>query len=164
LQPTPVRAYGFKTGVCVDDVVGLVRQILFLADSWGFEAHVCVQDVLTAFDSMPRESTFDAMRRRGVRPGLFYKNKVALQTPGNLLERIRAWRTLCGASVTHGACNWHLDQRVLKRLRTWELQVLRSMLKMRRRPHENQKAYNQRAAAQIYAWFGKVSALMIHHR
>ena len=86
-----------------------------------------------------------------------------LQTPGNLLERIRAWSTQSGASVTHGAGNRHLNQRILKRLRTWELQMLRSMLKMRRRPHENQKAYNQRTAAQIYNWFGKAGTLLSYH-
>ena len=64
-----VHTYGFKAGKCTDDVIALVRQLLFLVDAWGFELHCAVQDVLTAFDSMDHDLMFAALRQRGVRPG-----------------------------------------------------------------------------------------------
>ena len=65
LRPSRVHAYGFKRQSNTSMVCGLIRQLLFLADSWGLPLLVACQDVSTAFDAMGHELISNALSSRG---------------------------------------------------------------------------------------------------
>jgi hypothetical protein len=75
--------------------------------------------------------------------------------------RLRAWRDTAATAATHGSETWHITAGILSEARTWELGMLRKMMKLRRRPGEEAKGYNMRTAGQIKHWLQQYSSPMI---
>ena len=68
-------------------------------------------------------------------------------------RRIRAWHDSPSMVAAYNADTWHITAQLLRELRTWELKMLRRMLKLQRRPDEGYVQYNMRTAATIEKWF-----------
>ena len=68
LTPTPVHCYGFRPKTSVDDIIGLIRQLLWVSDTWVLPVFISAQDVLTAFDSMQHDRIAWSLLRRGIHP------------------------------------------------------------------------------------------------
>ena len=68
LNPTCINTFGFKKGCAVDDIVGLMREILVSRSRWKLndEIHISSQDILTAFDEMEHETIDWGMKARGI--------------------------------------------------------------------------------------------------
>ena len=61
-----------------------------------------------------------------------------------LCKRLGAWVQSPATVACSSSETWHLSAGLLRNLRTWELQMLRRMLGLRRRPHENYAQFNIR--------------------
>ena len=69
-----------------------------------------------------------------------------------LCKRLGAWVQSPATVACNSSETWHLSEGLLRNLRTWERQMLRRMLGLRRRPHENHAQFNIRSAAMIAKW------------
>ena len=63
--------------------------------------------------------------------------------------RLRAWSQSCARVATYNCCTWHLMASMPSDIRTWELQRLRRMLKMKMRPGEDRWQCNRPTANMI---------------
>ena len=68
LNPTCINTFGFKKGCTVDDIVGLMREIMVSHSRWKLneEIHISSQDILTAFDEMEHETIEWGMKASGI--------------------------------------------------------------------------------------------------
>ena len=95
---------------------------------------------------------------------LYFKYAKTFRVHGHVRPRLQAWHDSPATSAVFGAANWHLSESVVKSIRTWELERLRRMFRMRRKPEESQATFNKRSAVQIFTWFGKLGLKMAFHR
>eukprot|EP00959_Pyramimonas_sp_CCMP1952_P030183 632796-Pyramimonas_sp.AAC.1 len=102
--------------------------------------------------------------RLGLGDAAYYKHKPALRGRGGIRERLEGWASAPQASAVFGSESWHLTSGLLHRLRTWELQHLRRMLRLRPAPTEGPGACNIRSAMQIDRWFRLTGVQPIHCR
>ena len=102
--------------------------------------------------------------RLGQADSLFFKHVREFQCRGPIFPRFRAWHGSPVASAIFGCASWHLFAHILRSLRTWELQRLRRMFKLRRKPSKSQANFNSRSAASIAQWFRNASLDMAFHR
>ena len=68
IKPTPVCSYGFKAGLCCDNVTSILRPVLILAFRWGCKLLIGSLDVAIAFDSMDHELLVKGLLGRGLHP------------------------------------------------------------------------------------------------
>ena len=79
-------------------------------------------------------------------------------------KRLAGWRDSAGGSVAYNADTWHITAGLLSDLRTWELQFLRRVLRLRRKPNEGFMEYNQRTAIIIRRWQQEYNITMLYDR
>ena len=95
----------------------------------------------------------------------YFKNQELL---GNsclpVFKRLRAWYATSSMIAAYNCETWHLTASIPMELRTWELKMLRRMLKMRRRPEEGCQQYNTRTAEFIRKLLSKAGVLPLHFR
>ena len=91
----------------------------------------------------------------------FKRQQVLGNTCLPVVKRLRAWHDATGAAASYNAETWHLTAGMLSEIRTWELQMLRRLLRLRRRPGESFMSYNIRTALMITRWMqlGKIPFL-----
>ena len=95
----------------------------------------------------------------------YFKNRNVLQNRALPLgKRLRAWRDSPASVASYNAETWHVSAHSLADLRTWELKMLRRMLKLRRRPEEGYMQYNQRTAACIHKWCSRSNVVLLYAR
>ena len=81
---------------------------------------------------------------------LLYKYKYLFMSKHLSWEvKLKAWCKTVHRCVLYGAGGWHLDQRTLRILISWERHQLRKVLRLRRAPEENYRAYRIRTARRI---------------
>jgi hypothetical protein len=68
LRPAVLCSFGFKPGLCCDDLVSILRQVLFLASRWGKRVVLGSLDVAVAFDSIDHDMLCTALLKRGLHP------------------------------------------------------------------------------------------------
>ena len=115
------------------------------------------------FDSLGRTDTSNRHRLE-IGDRTFYKHLKLLQYPGNLNLRIKAWASVPACSAILGSAGWHLTSTNLQRIRRWELQKVRQMLRLKRCPDDSNATFNQRTAKSIYSWFANAKTMLVHHR
>ena len=76
-----------------------------------------------------------------------------LKGPGGISAKLRAWSTSPAATAIFGCSTWHITQGCLRRIRRWEYQWLRKVLKCTRKSDEGYMQYNIRTARLIEHWF-----------
>jgi hypothetical protein len=97
--------------------------------------------------------------------GHYFKHQQILRNRALPLgKRLRAWHDSTAAIDIFDSGTWHVSAGVLRELRTWELQKLRMMLRLQRRPEEGQFQYNVRTASQISNWYRKNGLEMAYGR
>ncbi len=81
LRPCRVQSYGFRRLTSTADLTGLVRELQYIARTWGYPLLISCQDIRWAFDSLPHELISEALLARGVSPldvGLHMRELTAL--------------------------------------------------------------------------------------
>ena len=68
LRESPVATCGFRQQFRCDDVIGILRQVIFVSYRWGRPLVVAAADVLTAFDCMNHGSMEKSLLGRGCHP------------------------------------------------------------------------------------------------
>ena len=67
-------------------------------------------------------------------------------------KRLRAWHNSPLNAAIYNSGNWHITAGLMREVRTWELQLLRRLLRLRRRPEEGAMNYNMRTSSMICKW------------
>ena len=67
-------------------------------------------------------------------------------------KRLKSWHAAGGAIASYNSSTWHLTAGLVSEIRTLELQLLRTLLRMRRRPGEEAFTHNQRTSVLIGKW------------
>ena len=81
-----------------------------------------------------------------------------------ICKRLRAWYASPATVAINNAESWHLTVSLLSKIQTWELQYLRRLLRLRRRPEENYCQYNVRTATIIRKWCNDCGVVMTYMR
>ena len=90
----------------------------------------------------------------------FFKHRHLLGNPALPVgKRLKAWSQSTSTVALYCASTWHVTAKVLSDLRTWELQKLRRLLRLRRRPDEDQFMYNDRTSKTIRKWLDLVDVV-----
>ena len=79
-----------------------------------------------------------------------------------LNKRLGAWCSSVAPVASQNAGTWHLTAGLLGQLRTWELQMMRRLLRLRRVPVENFAAYNKRTACMLVRWMADGSRQFLY--
>lgn len=82
LRLSPMHSYGFRRYTSTAEVTGLVRELLYIAHTWGLPLLLTAQDVRMSFDSMPHGLIAAALRAKGVsypNTGLHMRELTGLQ-------------------------------------------------------------------------------------
>ena len=79
-------------------------------------------------------------------------------------KRLQRWRDSCACAASFASETWHITAGLLSQLRTWELQMLRRMLHLRRRPMETFLGYNQRTSVLIDGWLHRGGIMRVYTR
>ena len=77
--------------------------------------------------------------------------------------KLATWQQVLAASALHNSSTWHATATLARCLRRWELRFLRKILRLRRRPNEQQQQYMQRSSNMIDAWYRRFGFLKSHH-
>ena len=109
-------------------------------------------------------TTTNMEHRLSAGAGLFYKHRQLFVSKATMKDKLHAWRRAPSTAAAFGASTWHLNQSVLRRVRSWELDHIRRILKLKRRPTGGHAMYMQRSAAQIHRWFDKSSVEPLYIR
>ena len=68
-RPSLVHTHGFKPGHSTDEIVALIRQLLYLGHVWrDIELFIAIEDTAVAFDSMDHDIVTTCLLKRGVHP------------------------------------------------------------------------------------------------
>ena len=70
LRDARVATFGFRAGFSCDDIVGVLKQTLFLAQRWNMPAIIGSMDIEIAFDSMDHSRQSTSLADRGAHPCL----------------------------------------------------------------------------------------------
>ena len=92
------------------------------------------------FDSTGATETGRAHRQSRA-DAIFFKNQRTFNLHGPMAPRLQAWHDSPATSAIFGAATWHVSEHVLKSVRTWDLQRLRKMFRLRRRSEESAAAH-----------------------
>lgn len=95
---------------------------------------------------------------------VYHKNASLLRRNAGVIARARAWAQTCQTSAVFGAESWHITSRLLHRMRTWELQHLRKVFRMKVRDGEGLAQFNMRTAQTIQKWLSCAKVQMLHER
>ena len=79
-------------------------------------------------------------------------------------KRLKAWHSTAATTATYNSSTWHLTGSILASIRTWELQMLRRLLGLRRRPQETFRQHNERTAVMIVKWMRQNGLHMVFQR
>ena len=79
-------------------------------------------------------------------------------------KRLQAWRDTSAAAAVNNSETWHITSGLLSDLRTWELQMLRRLLRLRRRPDETRMMYNITSAQRMQRWLEQHGVPMVYKR
>ena len=83
----------------------------------------------------------------------YFKHQQTLRSPViSVAQRLQAWHRTTLAVACYTSQSWHLSKSVISALRTWELQMLRRVLRLKRRPTDSSMDYNKRTATRIRFW------------
>ena len=102
--------------------------------------------------------------RQCIADSTYFKHRAVLQSPGNIIARIRAWEASPATSAIFGCESWHATAALLQSVQTWEYQKLRSMFRFRRKDTDTQEQYNKRTARVMRKWFEYAGASFCTHR
>eukprot|EP00959_Pyramimonas_sp_CCMP1952_P219636 4592277-Pyramimonas_sp.AAC.1 len=75
----------------------------------------------TCVDSVGATTT-SMEHRLSAAAGLFYKHRHIFVSKATMKEKLQAWRRAPSTSAAFGSSTWHLNQTVLRRGRSWELE------------------------------------------
>ena len=101
--------------------------------------------------------------RQSIADAIYFKNKHAFQARGPVIPRLRAWHDFPATSAFFGSSTWHVTRYTSATLRSWEFGRLQMMFRLRRRPGEGQREYNQRTSLVITHWFKHSRTNMAYH-
>ena len=95
----------------------------------------------------------------------YYKHRQTLRNRSlPLSKRLKAWTMSVSSVVEHCAATWHVTDKILHQVRSWELKMLRRLLGLYRRPSEGQADYNKQTADKITHWMTSCSMSFLYCR
>ena len=125
------------------------------------DAIVLLGDSLDSEGSSANTLSFNLGRAEA---SFFKHQKLFCDRTQSIKVRLGAWSSTAGSTASYNAETWHLTGPMLNEIRTWERQMLRRLLRLRRRPGEGNMDFNKRSAAIIAMWMQKYGIAMVWER
>ena len=95
----------------------------------------------------------------------YFKHRDVLSNVGaSFHRRLKLWHDSSATRACYNCCTWHLTSGLLHATRRWENQMLRRILRLKRRPGESNWAYNSRTSHVISTWMSRSSVCSMPER
>ena len=122
---------------------------------------ILLGDCLDGLGGTTRSSQFNTSRAEF---SFFTHGWVLCNRAPPIVKRMRWWASTSGAAAANNAESWYMTASLLVGLPSWQRQMLRQLLNLRRQPGQEAVGYNTRSARIILKWLQKFGTKMVWER